>query len=660
MDQVITVGASSSTYAKTVEGLEYSREYMKAGHNTGGGHFFGFATCHWIKSCDESSGDRLGTPCEATLSGVLYKGYCFRSLYEKLECGHLTAIDNEYGEKPVSFDAFSKPGLTASSTSGATAIPVTPNVLPSSLGLVPSDTAAMLTIKPSTPGASQTVYRCPTGSPAKSLGTFVSKRFLIGGCMNSMDANYDSLAEVHVPPYCAVAADFHVGCMVPWATNFDAAAKQSGECKFPTAGCMSSTAVNYNSMATTDDGLCIEAVVGCTVNSTSYEGVAPDTPGYKSLWHGWYGNMDGSGRVDWSVYQGPTVKKFDPAANVNEGCIVAIEGCMTPGSVNYDPDATVSSMTWCIPEVKGCMMPHESNANVGYVNPGPVSSTYGKIDGLNADFSIMTTKHDRTMCVTARYGCSKKKKDVPGYGLVEAKNADKFGTVDSLCYYPKSGCLNPNAVNFGCTSAEAKETCNDLVNEHTASLCKFPQEDRTSPPTPPPPQFPNNWNPDDPNLKVEYGPSVESVIAGDMDYWEPRKPLLAQIFKKALSVPDSFNETSVVLTPGSVRAKVTFWTNDAAAANQLTADLEAKATSASEFGGLLNAAAAELGSDVEFTVLSKPSVFAETRVTVLHTPLTVGAITGITIGVLAGVIIIVAFIVYYRKKKAASKATYPA
>jgi len=89
---------------------------------------------------------------------------------------------------------------------------------------------------------------------------------------------------------------------------------------------------------------------------------------------------------------------------------------MTPGSVNYDPEATVSSMTWCIPEVKGCMMPHESNAHAGYVNPAPVSSTYGKIDGLNAAFSIMTTKHDPKMCVTARYGCSKTKKDIQATG----------------------------------------------------------------------------------------------------------------------------------------------------------------------------------------------------------------------------------------------------
>jgi len=238
-------------------------------------------------------------------------------------------------------------------------------------------------------------------------------------------------------------------------------------------------------------------------------------------------------------------------------------------------------------------------------------------------------------------------------------NADKYGTIDSLCYWPKAGCLNPAAVNFGCAYQSSKENCNDMVSVHTARLCVFPQEDNTSPPTPPPPAFPGGMDASDPNLKVEYSSTVESIIDGDVSYWQANNGTLIQVFKKAFSVPDSMR-SEAILTPGSTNAKVRFWSNDPATASQLTSDIATKATSAAALSTLLNDAATDLGVSVRINVLTKPVVFSEVQVTVLSTPLSVGAIIGIVIGVLAGVIIIVAAIVYYRKKKAASKATYPA
>ena len=88
---------------------------------------------------------------------------------------------------------------------------------------------------------------------------------LIAGCMLSSDVNYDELAEVHVPAYCAEPADFMVGCLLPMANNYDPLAKQSGKCAFNVKGCMSSSAYNYNPDATISNDNCLYE--GCT-----YEG----------------------------------------------------------------------------------------------------------------------------------------------------------------------------------------------------------------------------------------------------------------------------------------------------------------------------------------------------------------------------------------------------
>merc|ERR1711988_742026 len=144
-------------------------------------------------------------------------------------------------------------------------------------------------------------------------------------------------------------ADFRKGCMLPSAVNYDPTAKQVGMCKFSTKGCLSSTALNYNSLATVPDldKPCIEPLPGCTINVATYANVSSGTPAYKS---GTYGSAaTGSGgwqykrKHEEADYTGSAVVSYNPAANVNSGCIVAVEGCMDSSARNYDPLATVNS-----------------------------------------------------------------------------------------------------------------------------------------------------------------------------------------------------------------------------------------------------------------------------------------------------------------------------
>lgn len=488
LDDIFAIG-TSGLYAKTSMSGPIMREFIKTGTFGTNGHSFGYASCQWLAHCDSSL--KPGAECSARLSGVSYTGYCFHSDTGSLECGRLAAIDNEYGDKPITFDVASGRGYTATTTYPGTDFPIKKS----------EHYAETATIMPSNPGLGKP-YRCPAGSPAKGLGTFVSKRPLIAGCMISSDYTYDMLAEVHVPAYCTnTTTDFHKGCMLPTAMNFDPTAKQSGACEFATLGCTDSTKLRYNPEATVDDGMsCLDAVPGCTVKETPYDGVESATPSWRSGTHGdavrWIGMQ-----YENADYTGKAVTNYLSTANVNEGCVVAIEGCMDPTAVNYDSAATVNSLTWCVPLVVGCMMPPE-------IPNGPYSS----YDLSTSEFDFTATKHDGAQCLSAvpvsKYHRSGK---VPaarvGCTTEGAMNYDPTATMSGTSKYTQcyicdgsieecTGCLNPSAVNFGCTEyQDGTDGCvkaNVLI--HSAQICKYagePAVGTPSPPSPPPPSRPS-------------------------------------------------------------------------------------------------------------------------------------------------------------------------
>lgn len=459
VDQVFPIGTSGQYEKTSLLGL-LSREFAKKGH-FGDTQFYGYSSCQWLRHALTT--EMVGSPCSATLSNVLYNGFVFESDTGSYECGRLAALDDQYGEKPITFD-------TAA---------VTP----------PSSGVASVTVIPSTPGESMTPYACSHGSPAKGTGTFVSTRLLIAGCMVTSDSNYSIIADVHVPGYCAAEADYMVGCMDPVGSNYDPAAKQVGPCSYKTPGCTDPTAVNYNAEATEDDASCIATVAGCTVQSTTYLGGESGTPEYRSSFYA--SNVRTQGRsagLFEGTYGGVAVTNYNPAANVNSGCIVAIEGCMTPGAVNYDPQATINSGTWCVPSVQGCMMPPDL--------PG-MTPAQGKETGLSTNWDVAATVHDAAMCkhdanqalAISRYGCM----DETAVNYDPAATVSHTGTY-YRCYFELEGCLAPGALNFGCTQ-RGGAACTDPpldppVTLHNAWKCTYPNEPVAGAPTPPAPSPP--------------------------------------------------------------------------------------------------------------------------------------------------------------------------
>jgi hypothetical protein len=355
------------------------------------------------------------------------------------------------------------------------------------------------------------------GSPAKTLGTFVSKRPLIAGCMLTSDANYDVIADVHVPAYCATPADFHVGCLLPAASNFDPSAKQSGVCKFKSSGCTDPAAVNYNSYATDSDGSCILRVPGCTVKSATYSDVDATTPEYKSLEAAdsvrWIGvRKEGTVRTDTNTewYTSQTVINYDSNANVLSGCVVAIEGCMDKDAVNYNPAATTNTGTWCVPKLTGCMLPAYNGANQGWVDVA------NQREGLAIRFEGEATIHSKQACLdnVAHYGCQDN----------TALNFDPAATAPGRypCYYFVSGCLNPAALNFGCEQKQNDQNGCSLDNPRTRVTGHDPNKctwrngqlvGQPEPPAPPPPQLP----PGDFKTEEEIAVASSFVIAQPPD-----------------------------------------------------------------------------------------------------------------------------------------------
>ena len=253
-----------------------------------------------------------------------------------------------------------------------------------------------------------------------------------------------------------------LGCTDPTALNYDPLATiENGSCVAPILGCMDPFADNYNEDANTDDGTCdysSNAIYGCTdVTACNYDPNANTDDGSCIMPDGCTdplaGNYSATAVCDDGscLYPGcidNAACNFNPSATVDDGSCIYPDGCTDPAAVNYDPAALCDDGS-CIGSVYGCTDPaadnYDANANVDdgtctYTIPGctdPNASNYNSnatVDDGSCDYLGCT---DPTAC-----------------------NYDSFATIDDgTCILP-DGCNDPLYLEY-----DPAVTCPDNVND---------------------------------------------------------------------------------------------------------------------------------------------------------------------------------------------------
>ena len=140
------------------------------------------------------------------------------------------------------------------------------------------------------------------------------------------------------------------GCMDSTALNYNPLATIMDTCIYCTYGCMDTTQFNYNPLATCDDGSCIPIIYGCT-DSTAINYYPPANTNNGTCIPYIYGCTN------------PIAINYDPNANTDDGsCIMPVYGCTdsSPTALNYNPLANVNQVsatdssnpcTYCLPTI---------------------------------------------------------------------------------------------------------------------------------------------------------------------------------------------------------------------------------------------------------------------------------------------------------------------
>ena len=220
----------------------------------------------------------------------------------------------------------------------------------------------------------------------------------IFGCTYPAAINYDSLANTD-----DVSCYYNPGCTNPVYLEYDANYDyDDGSCNtLVVLGCMDPLALNYNALANTElTGSCIAIVTGCMQ---------------------------------------PLAFNYNPNANVSDTCIAIVYGCMSDFAINYNPLANTDDNS-CIGVVYGCTDPVAFNYNVlANVDDNTcVPVILGCMDATQFNYSPAANTENNS-CLPYIYGCM----DTAAFNYDPVANTD-----NSTCIEVMLGCTNPIALNY--------------------------------------------------------------------------------------------------------------------------------------------------------------------------------------------------------------------
>ena len=150
----------------------------------------------------------------------------------------------------------------------------------------------------------------------------------------------------------------------------------------------------------------------------------------------------------------PLAFNYNPDATVDDGsCVEVIVGCMDPDSFNYNPEANTAGD--CIPVIEGCMDPtsfnYNENANVDDGSCIPVVE--GCMDENSINYNPNANTDDGS-CIPIVEGCM----DPDSFNYDPNANVD-----DGSCVPVVFGCMDPDSFNYNPDANTDNGTCEPVV-----------------------------------------------------------------------------------------------------------------------------------------------------------------------------------------------------
>lgn len=322
------------------------------------------------------------------------------------------------------------------------------------------------------------------------------------GCTNALACNYNPSATFNSG--CDTTSC--VGCTEPSACNYDADATlpDYSQCTFPqlyyncagmplldanangtpdqieTEGCTDASAVNYDPLATFDDGTCVLGVVGCVLPwapNYNSEATIQGLPVFDVCWlGGMIAGMPGPSTAltgcsdfaacnyapggdpnlpcDYSCFGCTDDDACDYNANAvyNTGCsdYTSCYGCTNAAADNYDGTATLDDGSCTI---SGCTVAVACNYNEAANSDNgscEFSSCAGCLNSTACNYDITATLSDGS-CVFPVGPC-----DTCGLGVVIDNDADNDGVCDAD---EVAGCVTPGACNYNSAATNPDGSC---------------------------------------------------------------------------------------------------------------------------------------------------------------------------------------------------------
>ena len=223
------------------------------------------------------------------------------------------------------------------------------------------------------------------------------------------------------------------GCTDEFAVNYDSLANTEDSSCYYNPGCMNSSYLEYYTQGFTadhDDGTCSTlAVWGCTDTAAfNFDSLA---------------NIDNGGCVP--IITGcmqPLAFNYNSLANTPDTCIAYLYGCTDPTMFNYNPLANADDGT-CEPYVFGCTDSTMFNFNplANANNNSCIPFIYGCTDPSMLNYNAQANTEDFS-CIAYIYGCTDS----------TALNYDSTANTDNnSCVAMVEGCMDPSAYNYDIT-----------------------------------------------------------------------------------------------------------------------------------------------------------------------------------------------------------------